>query len=508
MSVPSYLPSQIASLFQEQALIRSFEDSLRPNLLYNAIAPEPQQWPGNAALTFTVTNDGYFDVVATPSPTSVDPTPQERRAEQFLMTLVSYQNTADIDATQAQNMLSDYATQTYARLGLQAAETVDAAQRGIYTSAAEAGWAVASQAYPAGTTTIHVERLNGFTTAFQSAGPSLRHDPVSPTNPLAVFVAGVANTVIGFSADNVIPVNQGTGVPDEVGPGSLVLGTPLPVGGIPSRAPIVASNASWVYRAGSGLNRVSGSIDDVTAPLSYTAIRSARAQFSAFGVRGMRRFGGRFLAILSPSAYSQLQNDPDYQHLNQTLGIEDPAYVEGVVGVVAQTVLVESNNAPIPNRVHWYNGSVGALNPTPFTYGRMTSYGLTNASSDAIGIELNKNGNVAEVIDHTVFFGDDTVKTFWQPHPLFSNVGQLQEIGVSGAVAEPYRVVNDSIVFDTDYINLIMVAPRNKTMDKYPVTWQTKRSWTVKSDQISRMGGAASAARYKRVLAIQSLASM
>lgn len=507
MSVPSYLPTPLAALFQDQALIRSFEDSLRPNLLYNAIAPEPQEWPGNAALNFKVTNDGYYDVVATPSPTSVDPTPQQRRAEQFLMTLVSYQDTADIDATQAQNMLSDYAVQTYSRLGLQAAETVDAAQRGIYTSAAEAGWTVASAAYLAGATSIHVERLNGFTTAFKTTGSSLSHDPVSPTNPLSIFIAGVANTVIGFAADNQIPVNQGTGVDDEVGPGTLTLGTPL-AAGIPSRAPVVASNASWVYRAGAGLDRTSGSIDDVTAPLSYAAIKQARAQFSSFGVRGMRRFGGRYLAVLSPSAYAQLQGDPEYQRLNQTLGIEDPAYVEGVVGVVSQTVFVESNNAPIPNRVHWYDGTALAKNPTPFTYGRFANYGLPNASSDAIGIELNKNGNTDEVIDHTVLFGDDAVKTFWQPHPLFSNVAQLQEIGVAGAVAEPYRVVNDSIVFDTDYIHLIMIAPRNRTADKFPVTWQTKRSWTVKSDQISRMGGAAAGARYKRVLAIQSLASM
>lgn len=107
-----------------------------------------------------------------------------------------------------------------------------------------------------------------------------------------------------------------------------------------------------------------------------------------------------------------------------------------------------------------------------------------------------------------MFFGDDAVKSFYQPHPLYGNVAQLQEIGISGAMAEPYRVVNDSVVFETDYINLILVAPRNRTADQFPVTWQTKRSWTVKSDQISTMGGAASGARYKRVLAIQSLASM
>ena len=81
MSIPSYVPASLAALFQEQALVRSFEDSLQPNLLYNRLAPDPQEWPAHAALSFKVTNDGYYDVIATPSPTTVDPTPQTRGAE-------------------------------------------------------------------------------------------------------------------------------------------------------------------------------------------------------------------------------------------------------------------------------------------------------------------------------------------------------------------------------------------------------------------------------------------
>lgn len=506
MSIPSYVPPALASLFQEQALVRSFEDSLQPNLLYSGVAPDPQEWPAHAALSFKMTNDGYYDVVATPSPTPVDPTPQQRAAEQFLMTLVSYSGTADINATQAQNMLADYAVQTYARLGLMAAQTVDAAQRAIYTSAAEAGWTVAEAAGP-GATTIRVARLNGFTTSLDIAGAQYTHDPVSPSNPLSIKVNGVANTVIGFSADNRIPVDQAIGVPDEMGPGTLTLGTPL-AAAIPARAAVVAHNCSWVYRCGEGVNRDDGKIDNVTSPLSYTAIKQARAQFSLFGTRGMRQYGGRYLCILSPSAYAQLQGDPEYQRLNQTLSINDPAYVEGVVGVVSQTLFVESNNAPIPGRVNWYQTTIG--NRSPFTYGRVNNYGLANASTEALGIELTRNGSTSntDVVDHTVFFGDDAVKTFHQPHPLYGNVAQLQEVGISGAMAEPFRVVNDSIVFETSFINLILVAPRNRLADQFPVTWQTKRSWTVKSDQISTMGGASSDARYKRVLAIQSLASM
>lgn len=504
MSVPSAL-SPFADLFQQNILIRAFEDSLLPNYLYDSVVPEADQWPAHAGLSATITNDGYFQVTAASTPTTVDPTPQSRRAEQYDVSIASYQNTADVDATQAQNMLSDYAIQTYARIGEQAARTLDAAARAAYTSAACAGWTVADGAQAA-VTNLKVKRLNGFTTALPSTGPSLRHALVSGGNPLSVKIlttTGVqTRNVIGFIADNVIAVDQGNGVPDVNGPGTLVLDVAVTVA---DRAAVCASNASSVYRVGEGINRGTattlGSIDNVTGPLSYAAIRDVRKEFSKFGVRGQTQYGGRYLCHLSPSAYAQLQGDPDYQRLSVGQSIDSLAYVRGVVGVISNMLFIENNYAPTVETVNWFDP---AGNVTPTTYGSEAKYGLPNVSTDPLGIELCQSNDAGKPIDTTVFMGDDCAKRYYQPHPIFGNVANLQEIGVAGSIGEPYRVVNDGVAIDSNYVTMIMIAARNRLADKFPVTWQSKQSWTPKSDQISVLG---KGIRYKRFVAIQSLAS-
>jgi hypothetical protein len=495
MTVPSAL-SPFADLFQDRVLIREFEDSLLPNFLWDAVAPEADVWPAHAGLSFTITNDGYYPVVATTSPTTVDPTPVSRRAEQYDITLGSYDGTDDIDATQAQNMLADYAKQTVNRLAIQAARTIDAAARGRYVSAATAGWTVVDGAQSA-TTTLLVKRLNGFTTALPSSGSALRHTPVSAGNPLPVLINGVANTVIGFTAINQIPIDQGRGVDDEQGPGYLILSAAVTVA---DRDPVIASNASFVQRVGEGWNRQTGRIDNVNGPLSYADIRACRARFATTNVKPMRRYNNYYLAMISPTAYTQLQGDPEFQRLEQGRGVDDFPYAAGVIGYYAGHMFMENNNAPTGDTMEWYSAPNVR---SPNVYGSYTRFGVANASTDPCGIETIVGTDVGRPIDHTVIFGDDVAKQYWQPHPMQARVAMLTDIGLAGVLAEPYQVSNDGVVIPIDYTALIIMSPRNRLGDKYPATWLTKRSWQIKSDQISTQGGAI---RYKRLLAIESSA--
>ena len=235
--------------------------------------------------------------------------------------------------------------------------------------------------------------------------------------------------------------------------------------------------------------------------MSYAAIREVRKEFSKFGVRGQTQYGGRYLCHLSPSAFAQLQGDPDYQRLSVGQSIDSVAYVRGVVGVISNTLFIENNYAPTTETVNWFDP---AGNVTPLTYGTKADYGLPNVSTDPLGIELCQSNDAGKPIDTTVFMGDDCAKRFYQPHPIFGNVASMQEIGVSGSIGEPYRVVNDGVTIDSNYVTMIMIAARNRLADKFPVTWQSKQSWTPKSDQISVLG---KGIRYKRFVAIQSLAS-
>ena len=498
VTIPTSL-SPFADMFQDRVLIREFEDSLIPNNLWGAICPEADLWPNHAGLSFTVTNDGYYPIVGVTSPSNVDPTPRGRRAEQYDISLGLYTDTDDINATNAQSMLADYGKQTINRLGVNAAETLDVAARGRYVSAATAGWTVADGAQGPNTT-IKVMRLNGFTTALPLSGGNIRHTTVSAGNPLKVLIAGVANEVIGYTATNQIALDINRGTDDEVGPGFLLLRNPVTVA---NRDPIIAESASWIQRSGAGYNPSTGKIDDVAAPLSYADIRKARSRLSTTNVRGMRRYNNYFLTMISPTAYSQLQGDPEFQRLEQGRGVEDFPYVAATVGFFAGHMFIENNRAPGTDTMAWYQGTAAPGNESPNVYGSVTRFGVANCSTDACGIETIANGDTGRPIDHTVIFGDDCAKQYWQPHAMLAqgNIAMLTDVGLAGILAEPYQVRNDGVYLTVDYTSLIMMSPRNRLGDQFPVTWYSKRSWQLKSDQIATAGGKT---RYKRMLTIQS----
>ena len=502
MTVPSAL-APFSDLFQDRMLVRSFLDGLRPYYVYGGLLPAADEWRAHAGLTQTFTTDGYYDTRPVPTPTTVDPSTRKRRAEQFDMTLVSFQGSDDVDYTQAQNSLNDYAMNTYNRLAQQAAETVDGYFRGVITSAACAGWTVADG--PQGpTNNLRVARLNGFTTALPPpSANSIRHSPVSGANPLAISVVTttgvVTRNVIGFTADCQFAVDQGSGVPDLNGPGVLILdGAAITVN---DRAPVIASNASTVHRSGSGTDYQNGSIDAVKAPLSYADLRIARTHLSNTSVRPSADYGGRYAAMLSPYALSGLRNEPEFQRLIQTRGIDELAMVEGIVGTVENVLLIENQRAPGVNSVIWQDA---AQNKTPTVYGRESSYGLLNVSQDSLGIEVCQNNDASQPIDTTVLVGDGAFKRMRQPHPIVANIGALMtEVGIAGAVVENTYVTNDAVAIDVEGVTTILRAPLNKLADKASVAWQSKQSITVRSDQI----GQGSRARYKRVVAIQSQSS-
>jgi hypothetical protein len=214
----------------------------------------------------------------------------------------------------------------------------------------------------------------------------------------------------------------------------------------------------------------------------------------------MRRYNNYYLAMISPTAYTQLQGDPEFQRLEQGRGVDDFPYAAGVIGYYAGHMFMENNNAPTGDTMEWYSAPNVR---SPNVYGGYTRFGVANASTDPCGIETIVGTDAGRPIDHTVIFGDDVAKQYWQPHPMQARVAMLTDIGLAGVLAEPYQVSNDGVVIPIDYTALIIMSPRNRLGDKYPATWLTKRSWQIKSDQISTQGGAI---RYKRLLAIESSA--
>lgn len=491
MSLPTAL-QPFAELFQDRVLVREFLETLLPDFFFDSITPEAREWQAHAGLQLIVTADGQYPVSPVPSSTNADPTPRKRRAEQWGITLVHYSETDDIEAVAAANMLSDYAIQTVHRSAVQAAQTMDCAARAAYTNAGVSGWTVANGAQ-SGTTSLKVMRLNGFTEALQST--TVLHADVSGANPLPILVNDQPTTVIGYTADQVIALDTGVSIPDTAGPGTLLLSSAVTVN---DRDPVIAANASVVQRSGAGMNRQTGSIDNVKAPISYADIRVVKSRFKSANVKPMRRYNGLYLAHISPTGWAQLQGDPEFQRLQQGRGVEDFPYASGTIGSYAGVLFLENSNAPAGDTVKWRDS---AGNDTPTTYGKETKFGFSNASTDAIGIETVAGADVNRPIDHTLFFGDDCAAQYYQPHPLRMKAAMLTEVGVSGVVAEPYQVVNDGVMIPVEYVDLMIRSPNNRKMDKYPVTWQSNRAWVPRRDQISTQGGPS---KFKRIITVES----
>lgn len=497
MSLPTLL-QPIADLFQDRVLARKFLDGLLPKFQFDAVAPDARKWQAHAGLNLVVTSDGYYEVTPVPSSTSVDPQVSQRQQEQWQITLQQYDGMDNINATAAANMLADYAKQTANRIAIQAAQTLDAAARAVYTSAAEAGWTVVDGVQ--NSTTIQVMRLNGFTQNIPPGG--ILHQNVSASNPLDIMIGGVANQVIGFQADQVLALQPGVSIDDIMGPGRLLLAT---AANVADRDPVIASNASFVQRSGAGSNRTTGKIDDVTGPISYLDIRKVKAQFSQSSALPMTRYNGLYMCQLSPTAWAQLQGDPDFQRLQQGRGVEDFPYATGTIGSYAGIFFLENNHALTPQTVYWRTAS-GRANLTPTVYGRMLRHGFANASTDPVGVETVAARSAARPIDHSLFFADDCAAQYYQPHPLQMGAGMLSEVGIGGIAAEPYQVIADNVMVNVAYTTMLFRAPINTKMDQFPVTWLSNRSWTPRLDQIAPAGGAP--AKIRRMAAIQSDATV
>ena len=212
---------EIRSIIQEGYLERAFHDALFPQLIYRGdVMSVP--WPGEVGDQQIFTGKGLIPPKGRPLAPGVDPEPVSYALEQWEATLQSYASTIDTHMPTSVQAIADLLMQNAAQLGLQAAQTLNRLVRDRMHNAAESGWTVANGANAGpSSTSLPVMRLNGFTRARRpdlANGSRVRFSQVSASNPLRITVNGVANTVVGYTADT-----NG----DELGPGTLTLGSAI-----------------------------------------------------------------------------------------------------------------------------------------------------------------------------------------------------------------------------------------------------------------------------------------
>jgi hypothetical protein len=189
--VRSTLPAQIRAIMQNGLLVRAFEDALFPALLYAAIG-DNRPWSGNLGDTATFTRDGLLAPVPT-AITGSDPTPATYSIEQWSLTMDQYGNAVDTNMLQSAMTLQSKFVRDIRKLGLNAGQTINQIARNRLYKAYSGGRTYITAA--ATSANQVVQSTDGFETVLVNGVPTA----VSATNPLAVTVNGVANTVIGVN---------------------------------------------------------------------------------------------------------------------------------------------------------------------------------------------------------------------------------------------------------------------------------------------------------------------
>lgn len=450
---------QVRAIVQENLLERAFHDALFPKQLYRNECTV-QSWPNGAGDTLVFTGKGLMDVDARPSVAMTDPTPQTFPLEQWTSTIRQYNGTTDTYMPNSMLAIANLFLANAQQLGMQAGQTLNRIVRDRLFAAALSGWSTMTAAVVAGTT-VHVARLNGFTTARNPNlvnGSQVRFDPVSSSNPLSVTVqtttGDATRNVTGFVADT---------PGDETGPGTLTLSAAVTIN---ANAYIYSIDRSYMVRSGGG-----NSIESLTST-DIPTLADVRAMVANFWANNVPAHPDmRFHAHIGPVSQNLIFSDSEFQRLMTALP-DYYAYKQFALGEMLNTAFLMNSESPTVTTV------VGGGLIDTFT-----------ARDPFPGVTRN---TAAVDIQEILFTGQGGIFEYFADYSAL-----VTDAGITGALAEP-SVTNNGIEINTDRIQLIIAAPTNRTQDLVRTTWRFFGDWPIRTDAAT-----GSASRYKRAGAIQ-----
>ena len=452
---------EVRAIVQDGLLERAFHDGLVPRFLYRGEVT-PAEFPGQVGDSMNFTGVGLMKKRQRPVPPGQDPTPSSYGKEQWRAQLQQYGDSVDTDMLTSMVAIANLFLRDGHQIGIGAGQSLNGVARDALYNAAESGHTVADTGPQSGTT-LRVKRLNGFTRArrpdLTGASP-VQFSTVSGSNPLKVTIfdnaVATANTVIGFTADT-------SG--DEVGPGTLTLGTAAT--SVADRAYVYAYDAtSWVLVGGGN------KVDDVGSNDLFKLgdVRTAVARF--WQVNVPEHEDGTFHVHLDPTSMTQIFADDEFERLLTAMP-DHYTYREFGLGQLLGCTFFRNSEAPILMTVGAGDG-VFTLDD-PFA-GEMTNNG--NATT---GVPLHR----------VLFTGQECC------HEYYSDLSALlTEAGVVGKIAEP-QITNNGIEVMTERTRLILRAPLDRFQQKVSTTWQFVGDFPVRTDAAT-----GDAARYKRELIV------
>jgi hypothetical protein len=310
--VRSTVPAAIRAMMQNGLLDRVFQEALRPEFIFPAIA-DAEPWQGGLGDTKTMTRKGLLTPSTTPI-TGSDTSAATYGIEQWSVTMDQYGLAVDTNMLTSAMALASKFLADVQTLGVNAGQSLNQIARNKLYGAYAGGRTWVTTAGSSDTSMI-VNSVAGFTHVLVNGVPTA----VSASNPLTVSVDGVANTVTG--------VNTGTN--------TLTLGT--------ARADVagdyvVAANAPTTIRP--------------TGDTAYDLTGSNVATFAMFraAVTRLRKMNvptvnGYYVAHIDPDTEAQLFSDSDFKQALQGR-VDSPIYTDLSIGRFGGIDWVRNNECP------------------------------------------------------------------------------------------------------------------------------------------------------------------
>ena len=307
-------PAQLQNAIQQNFLERAFVEALHNVLAYREIA-DKEVFPGRIGDTITKTRVGLMIPNITPlnpsTNTNLDNglSPQQYSDEQYTLAIYQYPQLApDINLVDDETTIAAFAMKNAENLGIAQATALDRIARNALFNAYMGGNTVLTTS--ASSTSQPVDDTRGF----QSVVVNGQVVPVSISNPLPIFVNGVANTVTAFSNDvsNVSSAASTGGTS-----GTLTLSNS--VSGTAGQA-VIGLYAPVILRPNA---RASTAAIQSTDLLNMTTILSAVSQLRNNAVPKIR---GAYNLYLNSTSMNELFQDSEFQILNRGVSTRDPVY--------------------------------------------------------------------------------------------------------------------------------------------------------------------------------------
>jgi hypothetical protein len=310
--VRSTVPAAIRAMMQNGILDRVFQEALKPNFIFPAIA-DAMPWQGGLGDTKTFTRKGLL-APATTAITGSDTSAATYSIEQWSVTMDQYGQAVDTNMLTSSMALASKFLADVETLGINAGQSINQISRNKLFKAYAGGRTWCTTAGSSDTSII-VQSTNGFETVLVNGVPTA----VSASNPLTVTVAGVANTVTG--------VNTGTS--------TLTLGTArVDVAG----DTVVAANAPVSVRPTGGSAYDLGTSNTATFALFRSCVTRLRKM-------NVPTVGGYYVAHIDPDTEAQLFSDSDFKQALQGR-VDSPIYTDLSIGRFGGIDWVRNIEAP------------------------------------------------------------------------------------------------------------------------------------------------------------------